>query len=266
MNEEAMRSAQAVDPKKRFSDRVADYKKHRPEYPVKIIDILQAEGALRPQTSIADVGSGTGMLCKLFFPYVEKVYGVEPNDAMRRQAEFDFADNPRFKSVNGSAEETPLPNDSVHLITVGQAFHWFDRQKTRIEFRRILKPGGFVLLVWNQRDLDADDLQRHYDELLRRHIPDYKQIDHRTITDDILFEFYGSRDIQKFNFPNEQLFDLDALKGRLLSSSYVPKPPHPILGKLLPELEQLFYNYQHNGRIRFIYKTQIYLGQLNESL
>lgn len=202
------------------------------------------------------------MLTKLFLPHATLVYGVEPNETMRRQAERDLSAISNFVSVNGSAEATTLESNAVDLITVGQAFHWFDREKTSREFRRILKPGGFLLLVWNQRDIHADALQQEYDTLLRRHIPHYKQVDDKTITDDMLFTFYGTRDIQKHVVPNEQFFDFPSLLGRLYSSSYVPKPPHPILDALVPELQEVFHKYQQNGRIRFIYQTQIYLGQL----
>ncbi len=251
-----------MDSKERFSDRVNDYHKHRPTYPVQIISILQKEKALPPDAVVADIGSGTGMLTKLFFAQTKTVYAVEPNEAMRLQAEKDFYDVLNFVSINGSAEATTLPPASLDLITAAQAFHWFDRDKTRFEFKRILKPNGFVALVWNYRDIENDDLQRDYENILRTHIPRYKQLDHKTMTDDKIDNFFGTTDIKRYVLPNTQFFDLPSLKGRLLSSSYVPKPPNGITQRILESVDALFEHFQHNGKIRFVYQTQIYLGPL----
>jgi len=252
-----------MDSKQRFSDRVNDYHKHRPTYPVKIISILQKEKSLPPDAVVADIGSGTGMLTKLFFAHAKTVYAVEPNEAMRLQAEKDFCDVPNFVSINGSAEATTLPPASLDLITAAQAFHWFDREKARAEFLRILRPSGYIALVWNYRDFDADDLQRDYEEILSTHIPDYKKLDHKTMTDEKIHDFYGTSDIKRYSLPNSQQFDLDSLKGRVLSSSYVPKPPDPVAQRVLEGVESLFAKFQQNGHVRFVYQTHLYIGQLH---
>lgn len=252
-----------MDSKQRFSNRVKDYHKHRPAYPVGIISILKTEKSLPPDAIIADIGSGTGMLSKLFFAQAKTVYAVEPNENMRRQAEKDFANVPNFISINGSAEKTTLPPASIDFITAAQAFHWFDREKARAEFKRILKPNGNVALVWNYRDVENDDLQRDYENILSTHIPNYKQLDHKNMTDEKIHDFYGTTDIQQFSLPNSQLFDLSSFKGRVLSSSYVPKPPDATTQLILESVESLFEKFQQNGKIRFVYQTQMYLGQLH---
>ena len=247
----------------RFSNRVEDYHKHRPGYPEQIIDILKQERALLPDAIIADIGSGTGKLAEIFFNRAHTVYGVEPNDAMRRQAEKDFSDVQNFVSITGSAESTTLPPASIDLITAGQAFHWFDREKSFLEFKRILKPNGRVALVWNYRDIDADDLQRDYEAILANNIKDYKKLDHKTITDEKIADFFHKTDVKKYQLRNQQHFDLASLKGRALSSSYVPKPPDPTAERILSHIETLFEKYQQNGLVQFIYKTTLYLGQFN---
>ena len=250
-------------PTERFTSRVEEYRKHRPGYPPDIIPILKNEGVLRSSSIVADIGSGTGLLTRLFFPHARTVYGVEPNAAMRQQAEQDYADEANFISLPGSAEDTGLPPASIDLLAAGQAFHWFDRDKAYDEFRRILRPGGAVLLVWNYRDIDADELQRRYEEILTTFIPDYKQLDHKTITDAKIHDFYHHRNVRKFSLPNCQRFDLESLRGRVLSSSYVPKPPHPVAAQVLSQVEKLFDDFQQDGTVHFIYKTILYLGRLN---
>ncbi len=250
-----------MDSKNRFSNRVEDYHKHRPSYPKDIISILKKENALTETSTVADIGSGTGMLTRLLLEHAKLVFAVEPNSPMRLQAEKDLATESRFRSIDGSAEQTALVSDSIDLITAAQAFHWFDPEKTRTEFKRILRSNGWLALVWNYRDCTADDLQREYEEILRAHIPNYKTLDHKTMTDQKISDFYGTN-VRKFSMPNQQFFDLEALQGRVLSSSYVPKPPDPVATTILREVEELYNKYQENGRIRFIYTTTLYLEHM----
>ncbi|MBN1480261.1 class I SAM-dependent methyltransferase [candidate division KSB1 bacterium] len=252
-----------MDSTHRFSNRVEDYHRHRPGYPNDIIHILQLEGALPAFAIVADVGSGTGKLTQMFFKYVDKIYGVEPNLDMRRQAEKDFVGIARFISVNGSAESTTLHPASIDLVCAGQAFHWFDRETCRGEFKRILKPEGWVALVWNLRDVEEDQLQQAYEHIMKTNIPDYKKLDHKTMTDDKIKNFFCSKDVKKFILPNFQYFDLPSLKGRVLSSSYVPRPPDPVARRILEQVAHFFQQHQQSGRIKFVYKTTLYLGQLN---
>jgi ubiquinone/menaquinone biosynthesis C-methylase UbiE len=251
-----------MDSTGRFSNRVEEYRKHRPVYPAEIVNILRDEKALPAHAVVADIGSGTGLLTQLFFNHVHTIYAVEPNENMRRQAEKNFADVKNFISIAATAEVTTLSPASIDLITAAQAFHWFDRDKTSIEFKRILKPTGFVALVWNYRDYEANDLQRDYEEILKKFIPNYKQLDHKTMTDEKIFAFYHHANVTKFIIPNFQLFDRESLLGRVLSSSYVPKPPDPIAQQVLSKVSALFEQYQQNGKIEFIYKTTLYLGTL----
>ena len=146
-----LRRIMEKDPTKRFSDRVEMYVKYRPHYPTAVLACLQEECGLTETAVIADIGSGTGILTKLFLDNGNRVYGVEPNDEMREAAESYLADYAKFVSVNGRSEATTLPDHSVEFITAGQAFHWFQWQETKAEFKRILKPNGIVALVWNER-------------------------------------------------------------------------------------------------------------------
>src|SRR5262249_24618794 len=140
-----------TDVTQRFSSRVENYIKYRPGYPKDVIETLQSECGLIPDSIIADVGSGTGILTEMFLRNGNVVYGIEPNREMREAAARLLKDYPRFRSLSAQAEETTLDDASVDFITAGQAFHWFDRKKTRVEFARILKPRGRVSLIWNER-------------------------------------------------------------------------------------------------------------------
>ena len=251
-----------LHPTQRFSTRAENYKKHRPDYPEELVEILFEQGVLFQETIVADIGAGTGHLTKLLLPHARKVHAVEPNEAMRLEAEANFAGANNFISIGGTAEATGLPDHSIDLITVAQAFHWFDAEKTKREFRRIQKPRGFVALVWNVRDIMADEFQRQYNDILKFHIPHYKQTFAETTTDEHIFNFYGSADVEIFQLDNKQTFDLESLKGRLMSSSYSPKPSDPNFGGLMQDIEKLFQKFKRESRIRFIYKTKLYLGQL----
>src|SRR6266481_5895551 len=165
-----------MDPTQRFANRVENYLRYRPRYPREIVDLLKNECSLGPESVIADLGSGTGFLAEMFLANGNLVYGVEPNGEMREAGEGLLQDYPRFKSVNSLAEATGLAAQSVDFVTAGQAFHWFDRSKCRAEFKRILRPGGWVVLVWNDRRTDSTPFLRAYEQLLHTYATDYAHV------------------------------------------------------------------------------------------
>ena len=156
----------------RFSDRVENYVRYRPSYPQEIIPLLQRETGLIPQHVIADVGSGTGISAELFLRAGSVVHAVEPNREMRAAAERLLAHFPNFHSVDGTAQATTLPDHGVDFIVAAQAFHWFNTPETRAEFSRILKPGGHIVLIWNERRLDSTPFLQAFEQLLLRHLAD----------------------------------------------------------------------------------------------
>jgi len=246
----------------RFSKNVENYIKSRPGYPDEIIETLRSECNLSYDSIIADVGSGTGILSEKFLQNGNPVYGVEPNKEMREAGERLLKNFPRFKSINGIAEETTLPANSVDFVTAGQAFHWFDRTLTRVEFARILQPQGYVVLVWNEMQSESTPLMIAYEQLLQIYALDYRQVDHRRIDINIIREFFDPGYFKFKQFDNVQVFDYEGLKGRLLSSSYVPQTGHSNYAPLLEGLKEAFQVNQMDGQVRFIYKTLLYFGQL----
>ncbi|MBO0859874.1 MAG: class I SAM-dependent methyltransferase [Chloracidobacterium sp.] len=247
----------------RFSTRVENYKKYRPGYPIEVIETLISECGLKADSIIADIGSGTGILTEVFLKNGNEVYGVEPNREMREAGAVSLKDYPRFRSVAARAEETTLPESSVDFITAGQSFHWFDREKTRTEFIRILKSQGWISLIWNERVTTTTPFLVAYEKLLKDYSPDYEQIDHRRITNAVISDFFGSNRFKLKQFNNSQVFDYDGVKGRLLSSSYAPEAGHPDHEPMLAELERIFRKYQEEGQVAFDYITQMYYGRLD---
>jgi ubiquinone/menaquinone biosynthesis C-methylase UbiE len=254
------------DPTGRFSSRVEAYVRYRPGYPGGVIELVKAECGLTPESVVADVGSGTGILSETFLRLGCRVFGVEPNREMRGAGERLLAGHPRFESVDGRAEATTLPDSSVDFVTAGQAFHWFDRTPAREEFARILKPGGWVVLVWNKRRKTGTPLAEAYERLLLRYGTDYRAVDHENVTDDVIAAFLQPAVCRLRSFDNRQAFDYEGLEGRLMSSSYAPEPGHPNHGPMLAELRAIFDTHQRDGAVIFDYETQVYFGQLSPAI
>lgn len=246
------------DNTKRFSDRVNDYIKYRPNYPIELISILKESIELSKDKIVADIGSGTGISSQLFLENHNVVYGVEPNKEMREAQELILNKYNNFRSINGTAEATTLPTNEIDIIFVGQAFHWFDKNKSKIEFNRILKDTGNIVLVWNSRNINTD-FQKEYEYILVNNIEEYKNINHRNIDNKEITSFLYPKQMRTYNINNEQQFDLEGLKGRLKSSSYCPKEGKEY-EKLMREIENLFIKYEENNQVNFTYKTEIYLN------
>ncbi|MBI5593210.1 MAG: class I SAM-dependent methyltransferase [Deltaproteobacteria bacterium] len=253
-----------TDPTLRFSNRVENYIKFRPHYPLAIITTLREECQLTSSALIADIGSGTGLLTELFLQNGNQVFAVEPNREMRVAGERIWQNHPGFRSVSGRAEATTLSDHSVDFIVAGQAFHWFDRQKARSEFFRILKPTGWVMLVWNEREIRATPFMTAYEQLLQRYATDYVQMNHKQVDEAALSGFYGEPGFKPKTFINRQDFDYAGVQGRLLSSSYSPESGHPDYKPMLVELAKIFRAHAVNGLVGFEYTTKIYYGQLNQ--
>jgi len=247
----------------RFSNRVENYIKYRPHYPPAVLDLLRRECHLTPASIIADIGSGTGILTELLLQGGGTVVGVEPNQEMREAAEKLLSNYPSFRSVTGTAEATTLPDHSIDVITAGQAFHWFDRTKTRAEFLRVLKPGGWVALIWNDRNISDRPFFQAYENLLVTYGTDYEAVGHKHTDVEIIGSFFGEAGFRQAHFPNEQIFDLEGLKGRWLSSSYAPAAGHPKHAPMLEALTRIFTEYEFGGKVAFEYDTTVYYGQLD---
>lgn len=245
----------------RFSNRVENYVKYRPDYPREILDLFRDEMNLQKTSIVADIGSGTGISAKLFLENGNTVFGIEPNEAMREAAENFLTDYPNFQSVNGIAENTTLPNKSVDFVVAAQAFHWFDQAKTSNEFKRIVQDNGFVALIWNERQLDSNEFLRDYEQFLSEFGTDYQKVRHDNLTKEVLQNFFQA-EFRQSTFQNSQSLNFDGLKGRMLSASYMPSEESPFFDTMLIKLKSLFAQHAENGKIEVLYDTKVFYGQL----
>jgi SAM-dependent methyltransferase len=251
----------APDATTRFSDRVDNYVRYRPAYPSSVITALRDECGLDPHHTIADIASGTGIFTRLLLDNGNRVFAVEPNAEMRLAGEHYLHDNPRLTSLPGTAEKTTLPDHSVDFVTAAQAAHWFDRVPARPEFARILKPGGWCALIWNERRTNSTPFLRDYEQLLLTYGTDYENVRHERTTE-TLPDFFSPNVCHERVFDYRQHFDYEALEGRLLSSSYAPLPGHPKHTPMLKDLRRIYDLHQSAGRVNFEYNTRVFYGHL----
>jgi SAM-dependent methyltransferase len=233
---------------------VDDYARCRPSYPPEVIALAERECGLTPASRVADIGCGTGLLARLFLEAECEVVGVEPNTGMRQAGERILRAYPRFHSVAGRAEATGLPASEADLIVAGQAFHWFEPEPTRAEFRRILKPHGWVMLVWNERRL-APGFMADYEAAIAQYAPERPRVDPRQIA-----HFFRGGVWREARFSNEQRFDAAGLRGRLASSSYAPQPGTPEFQTLMEAMDRLFARYRLDGEVTVLYDTHAHYG------
>jgi SAM-dependent methyltransferase len=251
------------DPTQRFSSRVDNYSRYRPGYPPEVAELLKSECGLGLDSVVADIASGTGLFTRLLLKQGCQVFGVEPNAAMRQAGEQFLAAYGRFRSVAGSAEATTLAGHSIDIITAAQAAHWFERANTRQEFNRILKPGGWLVLLWNERRTDSTPFLREYEQLLLTYGTDYQDVRHEHTTASI-DSFFAPAPFQTRIFDNRQELDYPALEGRLLSSSYTPPPGNPKHEPMLRELRRIFDAHQQQDGVAMEYNTRVYYGKLTD--
>ena len=250
------------DPTKRFSSRVGNYIRFRPGYPPGVLDVLRADCLLEPDSVVADIGSGTGIFSEVLLKNGNTVFGIEPNDGMRHAAERLLSGYPRFTSLKGTAEGTTLPDGSVDVITAAQAFHWFDRTRARAEFERILKPGGRLALIWNDRQLGSTPFLRDYEALLQKFGTDYLAVRHKDLDLAQVRAFIGSDAVNETVVESSQSFGYDGVEGRLLSSSYAPEPGHANHAPMIDALHGIFQRNQEEGKVEIRYDTRVFTARL----
>ena len=250
------------DPTARFSERVYHYVASRPSYPSAVLDTLELYTGLGPGAVVADIGSGTGIFSQLLLDRGYEVYGVEPNAGMRNAAEQLLAEEEYFYSVAGRAEDTQVPTASCDAVVAAQAFHWFDTARTRAEVERILKPGGVVVLLWNQRHLDTTPFLRDYEAFLQSWGNDYAQVAENYEDPEAIAAIFRGGEYRVDTFPNVQHFDGEGLCSRALSCSYMPGVEDPQRVEMLLALHALFDRHAENDRVTFSYDTRMYSGRI----
>lgn len=247
----------------RYSSKVEDYAKYRPSFPDEIMTFLYLINIINENSVIADIGSGTGRFTRLLLEKGNMVYGVEQNDEMRAKAEELLSKYDNFISIAGSAEETGLGDESVDLITVAQAFHWFDKKRCLSEFKRIIKDNGKVFILWDDFIEDYNDFSIEYGNVLYK----YRNVEpedkgRRLTRDEMLCGFFKDNKYETLSFTHELYQNLESIKGGALSASFTPKPEEENYKPFINELQMLFEKHQKNGKVCTAFRSVCYLGEI----
>jgi SAM-dependent methyltransferase len=251
-----------TEPTKRFTERAANYAAYRPKYPAGVVEFMRAELGFGQTSVVADVGAGTGIWTEMLLRAgCRTVFAVEPNDAMRAEAEKSLSGFANFESVRGTAEATTLDPVSLDFVTAAQAFHWFDAAGARAEFARILKPGGHVILMWNMRRIETTPFLRELETILRTYGTDYDRVAADNPGRELMAEFFP-RGYDTRSFAHEQVLDYEALRGRWLSASYVPLAGHPDHEPMFDALRRAFDAHRQGGAVSIEYEAVVYYGRL----
>jgi ubiquinone/menaquinone biosynthesis C-methylase UbiE len=253
-----------MQPTERFTSRTAYYHEHRPGYPDAVAELLITQAGLASDAVVVDVGAGTGLSSELFLRNGCAVVAIEPNAAMRSDAEARLSANPLFLSREGKAEAIPLPDASADLIVAATAFHWFDAKAARREWARVLKPEGWAALIWNRRWAEKSEFTRAYDQALRNHSPEYTADWSRKKENfgPMAASFFAPCPVHETHFEQEQWLDFEGLVGRILSASYAPLPGSPGYGPMIADLEEAFTAHACDGRVALLYDVCVYSGRL----
>jgi SAM-dependent methyltransferase len=245
----------------RFTGLAEDYAKYRPSYPEAAIDFILSHCQLGPPSQLVDVGCGTGISSRLFAEHGLCVIGIDPNDEMRRRAEATApsARNLLLSYRKGTAEATALPDACADAVLAAQAFHWFQPELTLTEFRRILKPGGWVILMWNERD-ETDPCTSDYGKVIRT-APDTAAVEGpRGQAGQVLLDSPLFVNAARFPFTHEQMLDEEGLQGRAFSASYAPREPTAAQA-FATALRGVFAHWQRDGIVTLRYTTTLYVAR-----
>ena len=248
-----------MDNTNRFDGKGALYAKARPKYAAALFDHFQNTLRIPAGSVFADVGSGTGIFTEQLLHCGYRVFAVEPNGDMRRQAERRLSQNENFRSISGSDADLKLPDHSVDCITAAQAFHWFDAEAFRRECGRVLVPGGRVILVYNSRDETAA-CTRALAALRRKFDPAFHGFSNG-IGDGQCRAFFAG-DCEVFRTGNAQVYDRQGYLDRVLSSSYSLNEGDGRYAAYLEEIDAIFDRYSENGRITVPTDTVAYIGRV----
>ncbi len=243
-----------------FSGKSDNYSKYRPSYPPEILKILKEKYGLTNSMVVADVGCGTGILAALFLQNGNKVYCIDPNEEMLEIAKNELKDYQNAVFVRGYAEQTGLDDGSVNVISAGQAFHWFNMDKTKREFKRILMAPYLVVLVWNDRD-NKDDFTKEYENIISHYSKGYRGTGSTIISSDSLSQFFNWS-YGYYQYVNIQELDFDGLIGRYLSASYSLPKDDSRYQEMVARMKRAFDTFQKDGKVQMKYTTKLFVGRL----
>ena len=239
------------------------YEKYRPSYPEEYIKDIIIKCHLDSESLVADIGAGTGILTRQFLNNNIQIVGVEPNQDMRKILK-RLEKNPNFRSIDGTAEHTNLEDNSIDLIVVAQAFHWFDKEKFKKECKRILKPNGKVWILWNQLDETKEIVkeQKRIDDEYTNRFQEVNGILDANKKEEQIQGFFQGNIYEKKVVDNPLENDKERFIGANLSKSYSLKKENPNYDNYIEAFGQIFDRYSENGKVMIPNKTYGYLGKV----
>lgn len=253
----------------RFSNRAEVYDKYRPGYPQETIGIIMNDFNHSEKPIIADIGAGTGIMTEMLSPRSSKIFCVEPNQDMISIARKRLKNFQNVEFTEHSAENTNIRDNYVDAIVVAQAFHWFDLDKAKEEFKRILKKEGTVALTWNKRRESGSEFLEKYEHFLFKYAKDYENVRYKNVKSDgkdgvidkdKIKSFFGGK-FETYNFSYDQNFNFEDLKGRLLSTSYSLLPHENGYSQMIDGLERVFAETSHDEMVTFKYDSILIISK-----
>ena len=242
----------------RFDGKGEIYAKSRPKYAIELFDYIEDSLKIHKDCIFADIGSGTGIFSEQLLERGYKVFAVEPNDDMRKKAEEKLLYNKNFISINGNASNTNLPKESVDFVTAAQAFHWFDADAFKKECKRILKPNGRVMIVYNFRNENAE-CTKALAKIRYKYNSEFHGFSNG-ISDEMCKAFFDG-DCEVFKADNSQCYDKQGYINRVLSSSYSLKENDSRYIDYLNEINELFDKYSIDGLLTVPIHTVAFIGK-----
>lgn len=234
----------------RFTGRVADYERFRLRYSAAVLDVLKERCGLTTSSVVADVGAGTGMLAELFLENGNRVIAVEPNAEMRAACEKLRHRYSGLSVIAAAAEATTLADASVDFVSVGRAWHWFDRKRAVVEFRRILRPGEWLVLVTNRRSKNDSAEAKEYEEILMEFGTDYRELQSEYRVYDDMAPVFADGAFVRETIRGEQVLTLEEFLGQTQSSSVAPIPGDAKYAGMQQALHDFFQRFQREGALQ----------------
>jgi SAM-dependent methyltransferase len=253
-----------TDPRTQFSSKAQGYQDHRWDYAPAAIETLIGQTHLGDKAVIADIGAGTGMVSRHFIERGYQVFAVEPNLAMRQMAEQALGHDPAFHTIDGLADATTLAKQSVDLIVVGRAIHWFSPVSTRDEFLRILKPTGWLAIL--RTPVTASPLKTAIDTMRTAENGCIEALHKQRIESTPLNFYYGNDDFLFWNFPATTQEGWEQLLGRITSFSSTPSEADPLYPQFKAALRAVFDHFSVDGQVTVDFSTELFLGQITSNI
>ncbi len=245
----------------KFTGLAGYYNASRPAYSNELIDALYKNYGFCANSTIADIGSGTGKFASQLLERGSMVYCVEPNADMMNTAIVRLKCYDRFIPVSGGADNTGLSDNCVDYITAAQSFHWFNPDTFKKECKRILKKDGLVCLIWNVHDMSCD-INLESCSLYQKYCPDFKGFSNGIHDDTSPIKGFFNRKYEYIQYENPILYDRDKFLSRSLSASYTLKPNDPKYDEYCQALNDLFNKYEKDGIVTIKNYSCAYIGRI----